>query len=129
MLVRDVMSRVVATIEPTESAEHARVMMQARAIHHLVVAEGDQLLGVVSHRDLGGTHGDDVCAGRVVRDLMISDVICGAPEMTLPQAAARMRARSIGCLPVLEGGKLVGILTRFDLLEAIERAGWPEFRT
>jgi acetoin utilization protein AcuB len=46
-------------------------------------------------------------------------VVAGHPEMTLRQAANRLRGRSIGCLPVMEDDELVGILTTTDLLEIL----------
>jgi acetoin utilization protein AcuB len=50
---------------------------------------------------------------------MTEPVVSGHPEMTLRQAANRMRGRSIGCLPVMEGDDLVGIVTTTDLLELL----------
>jgi acetoin utilization protein AcuB len=52
---------------------------------------------------------------------MSEPVVSGHPEMTLRQAANRMRGRSIGCLPVVEGDDLVGIVTTTDLLELLGR--------
>ena len=52
---------------------------------------------------------------------MTSPAVTASPRMTLRQAANLLRGRTIGCLPVVEGGKLVGILTTTDLLELIGR--------
>jgi CBS domain-containing protein len=121
MLVRDVMTSPAATASPEELAEQAYAEMHLRGVHHLVVVRGTDLLGVISDRDLGGPHGHETRRGRHVRDLMVSRPICGTSDMSLRDAATRMRGHSIGCLPVVDGGRLVGIATASDLLEAIER--------
>jgi CBS domain-containing protein len=52
---------------------------------------------------------------------MTAPAVTASPRMSIRQAATRLRGRSIGCLPVVEGGKLVGIVTTTDLLERIGR--------
>lgn len=52
---------------------------------------------------------------------MVSPVIAGHPEMTLRQVANQMKGRSVGCLPVVEEGELVGILTITDILDLVGR--------
>lgn len=119
MRVRDVMTRGVETISAADSALAARERMRSKRIRHLVVIDGQELAGVVSSRDLdaiGLTPG-----GLLVGDLMTSPVKSVSPDATLRQAANVLRGRSIGCLPVIEEGKLVGILTTTDLLELIGR--------
>lgn len=121
MRLKEIMSRNVETSGPTLDAEGARARMTSRRIHHLVVLEKGKVLGIVSDRDLGGSRGATLRAGRTVADLMTRQVIFGAPDMTLRQAAGRLRGYAIGCLPVLEEGKLVGIVTISDLLALLAR--------
>ena len=95
--------------------------MQQREIRHLVVADGKHLLGIVSERDLGGKTGADLRKGRTVGELMTSPLVSATPETTVRQAANLMRGRTIGCLPVVDEGRLVGIVTTTDVLEQLGR--------
>jgi ribosome-associated translation inhibitor RaiA len=81
--------------------------------------EATRLVGVLSERDLGGRAGADARERRRVQDLMTPHVVSAAPQTTLRQAADLMRERLIGCLPVLDGDRLVGIVTATDVFDAL----------
>ena len=117
--LRDVMKKNVESISPRESAAAAWSRMRTRRIRHLVVLDAGRVVGVVSDRDLAGP--GSLRQVESVGDVMTTQVVSGHPEMTLRQAANQLRGRSIGCLPVMEDDKLVGILTTTDLLEQIGR--------
>jgi acetoin utilization protein AcuB len=117
--LRDVMKKQVESISPRESAEAAWVRMRARRIRHLVVLDKGQVVGVISDRDLAGP--GSFRQVESVGEVMSAPVVSGYPEMTLRQAANQLRGRSIGCLPVMDDERLVGILTTTDLLELIGR--------
>jgi len=117
--LRDVMKKSVESISPRESAEAAWARMRMRRIRHLVVIDAGEVVGVVSDRDLGGA--GSLRRVETVGDVMTAPVVAGHPEMTLRQVANQMRGRTIGCLPVMEDQKLVGILPTTDLLELIGR--------
>ncbi len=119
MRVEDLMTSRVLTVSAGESAEHAFALMRERRIHHLVVLRNQEVVGIASARDLeaAGTFRQV----QVVEDVMTSPAVTAVPEMTLRQAANLLRGRSIGCLPVMDGGDLVGIVTTTDLLEALGR--------
>lgn len=119
MRLGEIMSHEVRTVRPAEPAEEAYRRMKLHGIHHLVVTEGKKILGVVSERDLGGGRGAVVRAGRSVEELMTEHVVTATPRTTLRQAANVLRGRSIGCLPVVEDARLVGIVTLTDLLELV----------
>jgi len=119
MRIGEIMTRDVKTAAPGESAEDAYRRMRLHRIRHLVVMDGKRVVGVVSERDLGGSRGAALRSGRTVEDLMAQDVATAAPETTIRQAANMMRGRTIGCLPVMESSKLVGIVTVTDLLELV----------
>jgi acetoin utilization protein AcuB len=119
MRVGDVMTRSVETVPVEESAEAALTRMRFRKIRHLVVTRTGQMAGVVSSRDLEGL--GSLRTVQTVEEAMTSPAITASPETTLRQAANLFRGRSIGCLPVVDGGRLVGILTTTDLLELIGR--------
>jgi len=123
MRVQDVMSNEVQTIQPSATAGDAWEYMQSKRIHHLVVTDRGAIVGVLSDRDEGGRAGRAVRAGRRVRDLMTRDVVTIDRTDTVRRAARVMRGRTIGCLPVTRGRKLVGIVTTADLLELLGRGG------
>jgi len=121
MRIQEVMSTGVETASSRESADRAWERMRERKIHHLVVTESGKVAGVLSDRDLGGPGGAAVRAGRTVADLMTTALVTAGPRSTIKQAANLLRGRSVGCLPVFDGGKLVGIVTVSDLLELLGR--------
>jgi CBS domain-containing protein len=121
MRLREIMTTEVVSIGPDETANTAWSRMEHQGIRHLVVTEGTRLLGVLSERDLGGRHGGAVRRGRVVHDLMTPRVAVAAPATTLRQAANLMRGRLIGCLPIVDNGRVVGIATATDVLDALGR--------
>ncbi len=134
MKVRDIMSRKVQTIDVNERAETAWNLMKWRRIHHVVVTDGPgRVVGVISARDLGGRDREDARKLRPVGAMMTSYAVKAVPDMPLKQAANVMRGWNIGCLPVVEDGELVGIVTVSDLLrivaEGVERQVAPLGKT
>jgi CBS domain-containing protein len=121
MRLHEIMTTDVVSIGPDQAASAAWSRMEREDIRHLVVAEGERLLGVLSERDLGGRHGGAVRRGRLVRDLMTAQVAVATPSTTLRQAANLMRGRLIGCLPVVDNGRVVGIATATDVLDELGR--------
>jgi acetoin utilization protein AcuB len=115
--LRDVMKEQVESTSPRESAESAWNRMRTRRIRHLVVMNAGKVIGVLSDRDVAGS--GSLRRVETVGDVMSSPVVTGHPEMTLRAAANQLRGRSIGCLPILEDEKLVGIVTSTDLLEML----------
>lgn len=119
--VRDLMSVGVVTVSPGTSLGDARAKLHAHRIHHLIVVDGKQVVGVISYRDLVGK-GDELA----VREVMSRDVVTVVPTDTVRSAASRLLGRTHGCAAVLERDELSGVLTTTDLLRAIswsERAG------
>jgi chloride channel protein, CIC family len=119
MRIAEIMTRNVRTVSPGLEAETAWQEMQAARIHHLVVIENDDIIGIVSERDLGNERGTALREGKRVADLMTPTVIFAWPETTVRRAANLMRGQTVGCLPVMDGKTLVGIVTTTDLLELI----------
>jgi CBS domain-containing protein len=122
MRLREIMSTRVVTIGPKEAATEAWTRMRRHRIRHLVVMEATRLVGVLSERDLGGRAGDNIRRGRRVQDLMTPHVASAAPETTVREASDLMRKRLIGSLPVLDGDRLVGIVTATDVFDALGSA-------
>jgi CBS domain-containing protein len=121
MRVAELMSRAVQKVAPQAAAEDAWELMRLKGIHHLVVADGARLVGVLSTRDAGGRQGASLRRHRTVADLMTADVVTVPPDMPLRKAANLMRGRSIGCLIVTDRSRVMGIITTADLLLLLGR--------
>ncbi len=117
--LRDIMTTPVLKLAPTEPASDALALMRDEHVRHAPVVENNSILGIVSERDLGGPHGGVARQGRTVRDLMRVNPVLGAPDMCVTDAVVLVRERHIGCLPVVDAGRLLGIVTRSDLLAAL----------
>lgn len=121
MRLQEILNPDVVVIGPDETADSAWSRMRRKRIRHLVVTEGVRLVGVISDRDLGGVHGAASRRGRTVRELMTTSPAVAMPTTTLRQAANLMRGRLIGSLPVVESGRVVGIVTATDVLDELGR--------
>ncbi len=121
MRLQEIMTTQVVTIEADAPASTAWSQMERKRIRHLLVTDDGQLAGVLSERDLGGRSGAAVRRNRTVRELMTPQVASAKPTTTLREAANLMRGRLIGSLPVMEDGRVVGIVTATDVLEELGR--------
>ena len=124
--VRDSMSREIVTLSPDETAATALALCRERRIRHLPVLMEGTLVGIVSDRDLRSSTpalGDPARAAALqeilVQDVMAHEVVSVLPDDPIEQAANIMREARIGCLPVLDGDELVGIVTASDVMEAL----------
>lgn len=129
MLVRDYMTRHPLMATPEMSVIEAQKFMGENKIRHLpVVGDGKRLLGLVTRQTLlidpgrlGSLSVWDIA--RTLSSLSVKDVMLKVPEvvtiesdLTIEEAARVMVEKRIGCLPVVEKGILVGIITELDLL-------------
>ena len=119
MRVAEIMTKDVETVAPQAPAADAWERMRRSGIHHLVVKEGASIVGVLSDRDAGGRGGTRVRAQSRVGDLMTEGVVTVDPAATVRRVANLMRGRTIGCVAVVDGGRLKGIVTVSDLLEIL----------
>src|SRR5690349_14750288 len=129
-LVRDLMSGTVVTLRRGQSVTFARELMQLRRLRHLPVVDDDGLLvGLVTHRDLlaaaisslaplSEEEREELQFKVPVARAMREQVWTIEPDAPADAAARLMLDHRIGCLPVTEGRRLVGILTEADLVEA-----------
>ena len=133
MLVRDLMSRDVVTLDADESLLLADDVMRLGRIRHLPVVEGGRLVGLVTHRDLlrasvsslaGLTRDEEATIKRAipVREVMSKHVTTIRPDQDALEACRILLERKLGCLPVVDdGGRLVGILTEADFVSLARR--------
>ncbi|HZU96617.1 MAG TPA: CBS domain-containing protein, partial [Planctomycetota bacterium] len=104
------------TVRPETSVSNALAIAREHAIDHLLLAESDNLVGVACTCDL------ERAPGRApASTCMKSPIVTIDGATTIREAADVMRSRGIGCLPVVAGRLLMGLVTRRDLI----RAGVP----
>jgi acetoin utilization protein AcuB len=126
LLVKDSMTREIVTLSPDETAGTALALCRERRIRHLPVLKEGRLVGIVSDRDLRSSTpalGDQGRAAALqeilVEDVMARDVLTTLPDDPIEHAANVMREERVGCLPVVESGELVGIVTSSDVMAAL----------
>jgi acetoin utilization protein AcuB len=123
MLVRDIMRSPAVTVSPDTTLQTAYRIMQDEGIRHLPVVEKETLVGVVTDRDLRLAT-SSLAPAPLPAGSCVSAVMSPAPQTAdaldpVEDAARTMRERKIGCLPVLSDGRLIGIITGLDLLDAL----------
>lgn len=128
-LVSDLMTRQVTTLGRNETLKSADDIMRLGRIRHLPVVDDDgNLAGIVTQRDLFhggllralgyGAHArDKALDGLVVKEAMQTEVLTTSANTPLAQAASLMLERKVGCLVVVDGAKIVGILTEADFVK------------
>lgn len=120
MKVQDIMQRDVATVSENERLSLALQIMLWRNLRHLPVMREGRIVGLLSERDLlvRSAETTGARADGVVGDVMSHPVETIHPYALVADAAALMSTKKIGCLPVIDAGALVGILTATDVLGA-----------
>lgn len=125
MLVRDIMSSPVITISPDTRMQDAYRLMQEKGIRHLPVVDRNGLVGVITDRDLrlatSALSPSPFPPGSQVAEAMCRNPLTADAGDPVEDAARTMRDMKIGCLPVLEEGVMVGIVTGLNLLDALMR--------
>jgi acetoin utilization protein AcuB len=116
MRIQDVMSSNVVRVVPETKVAAAREALRVSEIRHLVVTDGKQVVGVVTGPDMQGAADDTP-----VSEVMSRHVVTIEPNATIRRAAGIMRGRGVGCLPVVDDGRLVGIVTASDFLTGISK--------
>ena len=113
------------TVRPDDIVDFAASLMEWRYVRHVPVEDDSgRLLGLISHRQLLRliARGLDRETGPVmVRDIMRPDPKSIGPETTTVEAIRLMRENKLSCLPVTENGKLVGLVTEYDLIVVASR--------
>ena len=131
MLIKEIMTTRVATVSMDDRLNVIKEIFEQAHFHHLLVLEEDVLVGVISDRDLLralspylGTEAqmnrDTETLNRRAHQIMSRQPVTIAPDRPLQEAASMMLAQHVSCLPVLENGALVGILSWKDLLRVMQ---------
>lgn len=131
LTVRDLMSEQPFALRTDDDLTTVYDMMAEKHVRHVPVVDGDgELVGLVSHRDLvrrALAVGDELpvsnqrqlLRGMKIGEVMNSNVETTEPTASIVEAGQLMLDNKFGCLPVLEGGRLVGIITESDFVRYV----------
>jgi acetoin utilization protein AcuB len=129
MKVKDWMTPDPKTVEEDDLVKTAVTLVIENRIRHLPVVRGDSLVGIISDRDLKRAM-PSVVAGATaeeyqtfmdetpVEHAMTADPIVCAPDTDLIDVVREFCEKKVGAIPVVDGGRLVGIVTQTDMMEA-----------
>lgn len=128
MIVGRRMTREVITALPEYTLRTAASLMKEHRIHHLPVLSGGELVGIVTDTDIrnsaivemsNGDMDSIVIENRTVGQIMTRELVTVTPWDTVEDALLLLQKRRFGALPVVEGRRLVGIITKADVLSAL----------
>lgn len=123
------MTDSVYTIKPTDSLHDVKQLMEGAQIRHAPVVNSDgRFCGLVTHRDLlnhtisqladiDEQTKTEINQAILVKDIMQTDIVCAAPDLSIAEAGNLLLKLKYGCLPVVVGDILVGILTEADFIK------------
>ncbi len=122
--IEAIMSTNLITVTPSATLAEARSLMHDHRIHHIPIVEGDELVGLITltnvlaatdsflRDDSSRIHANEIG----IKDAMVTDVATVDINASLRHAALFLERHKIGCLPVLDNDKLVGIITDTDFV-------------
>lgn len=128
--VTDWMTEAVLAVETFDSIAVARQLMAKHRVNQLPVLENDNLVGIVTDRDIRDAYPTSMMIDRAeaidrfaekitVEEVMTHDVFIVRPETALATAVSLLRRHRIGSLPVMKDKQLIGIITRSDILDFV----------
>ena len=129
-LVRDYMMSALTTIPRASSLLDAAITMRRSSIRHLPIVDGEKLVGIITERDvlrcspsllseITQEEYNSIFENTPIERVMTRDPMSVTPDSPIRDAILLMLDRKMGCLPVVEGERLAGILTRSDLLNVL----------
>lgn len=130
MLVRKKMKKELITIAKDEKMTTAKKILQEKGVRHLPVVDGKKLVGLVTNMDIRKAEASPATSLEIrelhylldklkVSEIMTRNVITISPDISIEEATILMHDNKIGCLPVVEEGNLVGIITEDDIMEIL----------
>ena len=133
-VVREIMMGNPVTLKPADTLDLANDIISLGRIRHIPIVEEGRLVGLLSERDLIGAAAAEIFGLKqkrksallktvLIKDVMKKKVIVTKPDTSIKDAAHLMADKRIGCVPVIENGALVGLLTTTDILRYVERLG------
>jgi CBS domain-containing protein len=115
--VADIMTKASVTESPQDTLKSAAAMMWQQQTGSLIVMDGERLVGILTERDVmkAVARGHDV-ETTTVSEIMTTDVLTVPPDTQLHEAAAQLASRWIRHLPVVDDGRVVGVVSQRDLV-------------
>lgn len=123
------MTDSVYTIKPTDTLHDVKQLLEIAQIRHAPVVNSEgRFCGLVTHRDLlnhmiseladiDEQTKTEINQAILVKDIMQEDVMCAAPDLSIVEAGKLLLEQKFGCLPIVVGDILVGILTEADFIK------------
>ena len=124
------MTQNPTTLDRNETLDLAESIMNLGRVRHRPVVEDGKVIGIISQQDLfrsallitlgfGRKTTSTLIKTIKIKEVMTSKVIAISPDASIKEAARQMIDKKIGCLPVVEGDRLVGIVTETDMLQHV----------
>jgi acetoin utilization protein AcuB len=120
--VQDVMTAEPMVVSSDTTVGEAYATMKRGGFRHLPVCDDGKVVGVISTNDIGrlGVAVAEV-RQKPVSAAMARELVTIGPDEPIETAAAKMALHKVNCLPVMVADELVGIVTSYDLLDALAR--------
>jgi len=133
-VVREIMMGSPVTLKPDETLDLANDVISLGRIRHIPIVEDGRLVGLLSERDMMGATTTTIFGLKrksksallrsvLIKDVMKKKVVTVKPDTLIKDAAHLMKEKKIGCVPVVDEGALVGLVTTTDILRYVENLG------
>jgi len=133
-VVKEIMMSSPVTLKPEDTLDLANDLISLGRIRHIPVVEDGRLVGLLSERDLIGAAAARIFGLKqksksallksvLIKDVMKKKIITVASDTKIGDAARLMADKKIGCVPVMNDGTLVGLVTTTDILRYVENLG------
>jgi CBS domain-containing protein len=133
-VVREIMMGSPVTLKPDETLDLANDVISLGRIRHIPIVEDGRLVGLLSERDMMGATTTTIFGLKrksksallksvLIKDVMKKKVVTVKPDTLIKDAAHLMKEKKIGCVPVVDEGSLVGLVTTTDILRYVEGLG------
>ncbi len=123
MKISEIMTKAAVTDSADDTLAEACARMRSQQTGSLLVMDGERLVGIVTERDVLKVVAQGLDPKQVpLKDVMTTDIITIGPQTTLKEAAKIMASKWIRHLPVIEGAKVVGIISQRDLTGVLAEA-------
>ena len=137
-VVQEIMMGSPVTLKPEDTVDLANDVICLGRIRHIPVVEHGRLVGLLTERDLFGAAAtaafglkqrskSALLKSLLIKDVMRRKVITVTPNMSIKETAHLMKEKKIGCVPVVNNGSLVGLVTTTDMLRYVEDLGRYRF--
>ncbi len=133
-VVREIMMGSPVTLKPDETLDLANDVISLGRIRHIPIVEDGRLVGLLSERDMMGAAATTIFGLKrksksallksvLIKDVMKRKVVTVKPDTSIKDVAHLMKEKKIGCVPVVNEGSLVGLVTTTDILRYVENLG------